>query len=375
MTSNPKIQAVNWPDRRLLDLLRIELPIIQAPMASAVTSEMVVAVAEAGGLGSLPCAILSPDQIRTEVRAIRSRTTKPINLNFFCHKQAETDHAREARWLRSLSPYYLSSGLAPPQAVPPLDIPPFGHMHCELLEEVRPEIVSFHFGLPATDLVSRVKTTGAKILSSATSVEEAVWLEDHGCDAIIAQGLDAGGHRGMFLSDDVAAQVGTMTLVPQVADAVTVPVVAAGGIADGRGIVASFALGAAGAQVGTAYLICREARIAPVYRRALKSARDDRTVISNLFSGRPARVIVNRIIRELGPMSDDAPRFPLAGAALMPLRAKAEEAGSDDFTPLWSGQAARLSRELAAGDLTRLLAEEALVLMKSRCALAPIAAG
>jgi nitronate monooxygenase len=331
MSSNSAKDRVIWPDRRILDFLGIELPIIQAPMAGAVTSAMVIAVAEAGGLGSLPCAILSPDQIRSEFGAIRRQTTKPVNMNFFCHTPAKADRAREAAWQRCLGPYYLAFGLAPEISVPPADIPSFGSMHCELLEELKPEVVSFHFGLPSEDLVDRVKATGAKILSSATSIEEAVWLEDHGCDAIVAQGLEAGGHRGTFLSKDVSTQVGTMALVPQVADAVKVPIAAAGGIADGRGIVAAFALGASGVQVGTAYLFCREARIAPVHRRALNEARDDHTVISNVFSGRPARVIVNRIVRELGPMSDDSPMFPLAGAALMPLCSGSERSGSDDF--------------------------------------------
>ena len=230
---------------------------------------------------------------------------------------------------------------------------------CELVEEFRPEIVSFHFGLPARHLLDRVKATGAKILSSATTVEEARWLQDRGCDAIIAQGYEAGGHRGMFLSDDIAGQVGTMALVPQVVDAVKVPVIAAGGIADARGIVAAFALGAAAVQIGTAYLFCPEAKVAAPHAKALRGARDDETVLTNIFTGRPARGIVNRLVREVGPMSDLAPSFPLAGGALAPLRSKSEPAGSGDFMALWSGQAARLGRELTAGELTRRLAAEA----------------
>ena len=231
------------------------------------------------------------------------------------------------------------------------------------MAELRPEIVSFHFGLPSADLLSRGKATGAKILSSATTVEEAVWLERKGCDAIIAQGLEAGGHRGMFLSDNIAAQVGTMALVPQLVDAVRVPIIAAGGIADGRGVAAAFALGAAGVQIGTAYLFCPEANVVPVHRQALMTARDDQTVITNVLTGRPARAIVNRIVSEVGPMAEDAPAFPLAVASLAALRAKSETFGSSDFTPLWSGQAARLGRELPAEKLTRLLASEALAIL------------
>jgi nitronate monooxygenase len=349
----------NWPDRRILDLLGIDVPIIQAPMAGAATSAMAIAVAEAGGLGSLPCTLLSPDQVRAELGAIRGRTTKPINLNFSCHAPTATDPAREAAWKQRLKPYYVELGLDPETPVPATNIPPFGSVHCALVEELKPEIVSFHFGLPAKDLVSRVRATGAKILSSATMVKEAVWLEDHGCDAVIAQGLEAGGHRGMFLSSDVSSQVGTMALVPQVVDAVRVPVIAAGGIADARGIAAAFALGASAVQIGTAYLFCAEATVAPLHRQALRTAQDQ-TMVANVFTGRPARLIVNRTVRELGPMSDLAPAFPLAAAALAPLRAKSEPSGSNDFIPLWSGQSARLGRELSAGDLTKWLAGQTL---------------
>ncbi len=352
---------ITWPDRRFLNLLGIELPIILAPMAGSGTAALAIAVAEAGGLGSLACALLSPDQARAEFAAIRKGTSRPININFFCHAPPPIDTAREAAWRQRLRPYFVELGLDPEMPVPASSIPSFGSMHCDLVAELKPEIVSFHFGLPSEDdLLSRVKATGAKILSSATTVKEAVWLEQRGCDAIIAQGIEAGGHRGMFISDTVATQVGTMALVPQVVDAVNVPVIASGGIADGRGIAGAFALGASGVQMGTAYLFCPEANVAPLYRHALKNARDDQTAITNIFTGRAARAMVNRIAGELGPMSEDAPAFPTAGAALAPLRAKAEAVGSDDFMSLWSGQAARLGRELPARRLTALLAEEAL---------------
>jgi nitronate monooxygenase len=350
----------SWPDHRILDLLGIEIPIIQAPMAGAVLSEMVIAVSQAGGLGSLPCAMLSADQIRSELNAIRNRTSKPINLNFFCHATPETNHEREAAWKQQLAGYYTELGLDREAPTPRTSRAPFDEAMCDVVAEFKPEVVSFHFGLPGKDLFARVKATGAKILCSATTVDEARWLGDQGCDAVIAQGYEAGGHRGMFLGSNINTQVGTMALVPQVVDAVKLPVIASGGIADARGMVAAFALGAAAVQIGTAYLFCPEATIGPVHRRALRNVKDSDTVLTNVFTGRPARGMINRIVREFGPMSELAPEFPLAAGALSPLRAKSEAAGSEDFVPLWSGQAAPLARELPAGELTRRLAAEAL---------------
>jgi nitronate monooxygenase len=354
-----------WPDRRILDLLGIDLPIIQAPMAPFTMSAMVTAVSEAGGLGSLPCALLNAEQARSELRIIRQRTARPINVNFFCHQPPEVDSARERAWRNRLASYYAEFGIDPDAPVPNSSRTPFDSALCDLVVEFNPEVVSFHFGLPDKKLLARVRATRAKILSTATTVDEARWLANEGCDAIIAQGYEAGGHRGMFLSRDVSTQVGTMALVPQVVDAVNVPVIAAGGIADARGIVAAFALGAAAVQPGTAYLFCPEAGIGPLHRQALRDAKDDQTAVTNLFSGRPARGIVNRIVREVGPLSDLAPEFPLAGGAISPLRTRAEAQGSADFTPMWSGQAASLGRELPAAEFTRRLAADALTLLKS----------
>jgi len=321
---------------------------------------MVVAVSEAGGLGSLACALLSVDQARRELETIRRKTSRSINVNFFCHQQPRAEPARQMNWRRRLEAYYVQLGLDHNTAVTRSNRATFDDKMCDLVLEFQPEVVSFHFGLPDKNLMARVRRTGAKIISSATSVDEARWLEDQGCDAIVAQGYEAGGHRGMFLTDDVSTQVGTMALVPQVVDALKVPVIAAGGIADARGIVAAFALGAVAVQIGTAYLQCPEAQISPIHRQALKNAKDNETAITNVFTGRPARGIVNRLIREVGPMSNLVPEFPLAAAAVAPLRAKSELAGSADFTPLWSGQAARLNRELPAAELTKQLAEETL---------------
>jgi nitronate monooxygenase len=354
-----------WPDNRVLDLLSLELPIIQAPMAGAVLSDMVVAVSEAGGLGSLPCALLSFEQAHEQLEVIRQKTSRPINVNFFCHQQPAEDPAREMKWRRRLDGYYTELGIENNNAVPSSNRAPFDDRMCDLVAEFHPEVVSFHFGLPDKNLLARVRKAGAKIISSATTVEEARWLEDQGCDAVIAQGYEAGGHSGMFRKRDVSTQIGTMALVPQVVDAVRLPVIAAGGIADARGIVAAFALGAAAVQIGTAYLLCPESKITAIHRQALRKSKDDETVVTNVFTGRPARAIVNRLTREVGPMSNDAPEFPLAVGPLLPLRSKSETAGSTDFTPLWSGQASRLSRELPAGQLTRQLAEEALEKLRS----------
>ena len=349
-----------WPNDRFLKLSDVELPIIQAPMAGSAFSDMVVAVSEAGGLGSLACALLNVEQARSELEIIRRKTSRPINVNFFCHRPPRDDHARQISWRRRLDTYFVQLKLDNDTSVPRSNRAPFDDKMCDLVMEFHPEVVSFHFGLPDKNLLARVRRAGAKIISSATTVAEARWLEDQGCDAVVAQGYEAGGHRGMFLTQDVSTQVSTMALVPQVVDAVKVPVIAAGGIADARGIVAAYALGAAAVQIGTAYLHCPEAQISPIYRQALKEAKDDGTAITNVFTGRPARGIINRLMREVGPMSDVAPEFPLAAAVLTPLRAKSEMEGSADFTPLWSGQAARLRRELPAAELTKQLAAETL---------------
>lgn len=349
-----------WPNTRILDLLGIEHPIIQAPMAGSVGSDLVIAVAESGGLGSLPCAMLNADQMRTEIGIIRQRTNRPINLNFFCHETPDADDARMARWRTSLDTYFRELDIDPDAPLPNATRSPFNDAACEVVEEFNPEVVSFHFGLPEHRLLERVRATGAKIISSATTVNEARWLEDHGCDAIIAQGAEAGGHRGIFLGQDTSTQPGTFALVPQVVDAVKVPVIAAGGVSDARGIVAAFALGASAVQIGTAYLFCPEAKVGPLHRERLLRAKDDETVLTNVFTGRPARGLVNRLVSEVGPISDAAPAFPLAAAAVTPMRLAAEARGSSDFTSLWAGQAAALGREVPAGELTVTLARDAL---------------
>jgi nitronate monooxygenase len=351
-------QRAAWPNKRFLQLLKIEHPIIQAPMGLHTGPDMPVAVCKAGGLGSFPCARLTPAQLRDVVAKIRAQTTKPLNLNFFI-PVTQRDAAVEAAWLRRLANYYTELGVDPP-AFPTSSPPPFGREICDVVVELKPEVVSFHVGLPDKALVDRLKAAGCLIFGSATTVAEARWLEEHGVDAVIAQGVEAGGHRGMFLTNELASQLSTLALVPQVADAVKVPIIAAGGIADGRGIAAALALGASAVQMGTAYLHCPEAPISAQLRVALRSAKERITVVSNVVSGRPARVFMNRIVREVGPIATDVPSFPLGGVALAPLSAKAQSQGSDDFSVLYAGQAAALGRELPAGELTLRLATEAL---------------
>jgi nitronate monooxygenase len=353
-----------WPDRRLIELFRIELPIVQAPVAGAMNWELAAEVAAAGGLGSLPCAMLNPEQVRSEMGKIRARTKNPINLNFFCHTPPVPNNAREARWRDRLAPYYRELAVDPAAPIPSSNRTAFDAVMCDVVEETKPDVVSFHFGLPAEPLLGRLKAAGFPVMSSATTAAEARWLEERGVAAVIAQGYEAGGHRGMFLSDDLAAQVGTFALIPQVVDAVKVPVIAAGGVTDARGIAAAFALGAAGVQMGTAYLWSPEAKISAPHRAALRSGSDDGTAVTNLMTGRPARGFVNRVMRDIGPISDVAPEFPLAAGALAPLRAKAEAQGSGDFSPLWAGQAASLGRTLPAGELTRKLAADALARLR-----------
>ena len=341
---------------KISELLGIELPIIQAPMAGAQASAMAIAVSNAGALGSLPCAMLTADGLRKELETIKAQTSKPFNVNFFCHAAPVVDARRESAWRAALTPYYRQYGIDPAGTPTGPGRAPFSVKFADVLEQVRPAVVSFHFGLPSAELLARVKSWRSKILSSATTLEEALWLEAQGVDAVIAQGVEAGGHRGIFLSDDLTTQVGTFSLVPQIARAVKVPVIAAGGIADAKGVAAALVLGAAGVQIGTAYLLCPEATITAVHRKALKSEAARHTALTNLFTGRPARGIMNKVMRELGPVSKLPPAFPLATSAMVALRAKAEAEGSGDFSPLWSGQNATGCKEIPAAQLTRELA-------------------
>lgn len=340
----------------LSGILGIELPVIQAPMAGSQGSALAVAVSNAGGLGSLPAAMLNAADLQADLTRVSAGTERPYNVNFFCHETPEPDARRQASWQSALEPYYQELGVDLAAIKPGPGRLPFSAESADVLEAFKPAVVSFHFGLPSPALLARVKGWGAKVLSSATTVDEARWLEAHGADIVIAQGLEAGGHRGHFLSHDLSLQMGTFALLPQMVKAVNVPVVAAGGIADDEGVAAALALGAAGVQLGTVYLLAHEATTSPLHRSALLAESSSRhTALTNLFSGRPARGIVNRLMSALGPLADGVPEFPLATAAIAPLRAKAESLGSGDFSPLWSGQNTSTCREASAADITRAL--------------------
>jgi nitronate monooxygenase len=349
-----------WPDRRIIDLVKTEFPILLAPMAGIMDQDLAIAVAQGGGLASIPCAMITADKAREQVGILRQRVSAPVNLNFFCHTPVDADPAREAGWKARLGSYYKEFGLDPAAPVNAANRAPFDEAACKLIEELKPEVVSFHFGLPDAAMVKRIKAAGAIVLASATIVKEAIWLEQHGADVIIAQGAEAGGHRGMFLTENIAEQPGTFALVPQVVDAVKVPVIAAGGIADGRGIAAAFALGASGVQIGSAYLRCPESKVSAPARALFAQSGDDSTVITNVMTGRPARGVANRLMREVGPILPDAPAFPHAATALGPLKAAAEKLGKVDFTNVWAGQAIGMGSDTPAAELTRALAASAL---------------
>jgi nitronate monooxygenase len=340
------------------DLFGIDLPILQAPMAGAQDAAMALAVSEAGGLGALPCAMLSAEALQKQLAWLTARTSKPYNLNFLCHTTPAVDEQKELAWRASLAAYFREFNIDPMQIPEGPGRQPFNHEVADLVEPFRPPVVSFHFGLPAADLLARVKGWGSLVMASATTVAEARWLEAHGADVIIAQGVEAGGHRGMFLDKDINTQVGTFALLPQIVHAVTVPVVAAGGIADATGIRAALKLGAVAAQLGTAFLLCDESLISPLHRALLQQPASETTALTNLFTGRPARGIVNRLMREQGPMSIRVPEFPLATTAITALRKAAEQRGSSDFSPLWAGQNVTGCREVSAGELIREWAGE-----------------
>jgi nitronate monooxygenase len=331
-------------------------PLIQAPMAGVQGSALALAVCSAGALGSLPAAMLSTEQLRSELQALQQGCAgRPYNVNFFCHQPPTPDEAAQARWREALAPYCAEFGIDPAATAAGPGRAPFSPEALALVLAQRVPVVSFHFGLPAPALLAPLKAAGVFILSSATTVEEGLWLQQHGADAVIAQGLEAGGHRGLFLTDDLSTQLGTMALTRQLVQALQVPVIAAGGMADAPGVAAALALGAAGVQVGTAYLCANEASTSALHRAALRGPAARHTALTNLFTGRPARGIVNRLMRELGPLSPLAPAFPLATAAVAPLRAAAEQAGSADFSPLWAGQNPSGCVQAGAAEITAQL--------------------
>ena len=340
--------------------LGLELPLIQAPMAGYQGGAMATAVAGAGALGSLPGAAMTPQALREAVGQMRKLGGVPVNLNFFCHAVPAPDPAREAAWREALRPYFDELGVSPSAIQNGPGRLPFNEDAVAVVEEVRPAVVSFHFGLPPAPLLERVRRAGAQVWSSATTVAEARWLAAHGVDAIIAQGVEAGGHRGVFLPEgqpiDLGGQLRMLSLLTGILEAVRVPVIATGGIADADGVATALRMGASAAQIGTAFLLCDEATTSAVHRAALQSEAARDTALTNLFSGRPARGIVNRLMRELGPLSDVAPAFPTAVNAIAPLRAASEQAGRGDFSPLWAGMDVSGCRAIPAAQLVKQLA-------------------
>lgn len=338
------------------ELLGVELPIIQAPMAGVQDSSLAIAVARAGGLGSLPCAMLSTDQLESELQIITSSINTPINLNFFCHSTPDPDPKADAQWQETLRPFFEEFELNPDSISSGANRQPFSHDIADIIEPYSPTIVSFHFGLPPKNLLERVKHWGTTVLSSATTTEEALWLEANGVDLIIAQGLEAGGHRGMFIGNDLASQSNTELLLPNIIEKVGLPVIAAGGISTGSDLANTLGKGAFAAQIGTAYLLCNEAKTSTLHRAAIQANSQPNTTLTNLFSGKPARSIVNRVIKELGAINQNAPEFPFAARAITALRSVAESNNSSDFSPLWCGQNTQGCQPISAHELTLKLA-------------------
>lgn len=346
-----------WTDRRILDLLGIEHPIIQAPMASASNPELVAAVSEAGGLGSFGAAGTPPDRLRATVQAIQQRTDRAFNVNLFSAHTEEFDRSARPgpKLAERLAAYHSELGFGSVPDPAPL-FGPVKEQFDVLLEQGVP-IISFHFGADAR-MVARAHEAGAKVLCSATTVTEARQLEDMGIDAVIAQGGEAGGHRGTFTVDYRQALIGSMALIPQIVDAVSVPVIAAGGIMDARGVVASLALGASAAQLGTAFLGCPETPIGDAWRDSLQTAQAEATTVTEAMSGKPARGIRNRYIDEVEALDESLLPYPAQYSISRELRKAAAERSDADFIAMWAGQGVGLIRQRCAADLVNDLVEE-----------------
>lgn len=356
---------MRWPSTELTERVGIRYPIVQAPMAGATSPELVAAVSNAGGLGSLGAALLGPDDLRRSIAEIRRLTDRPFNVNLFAWREpAPPDPAAVAGVGAALAPYRSRVGV-PDDAVLPLPPSLEALLQAQLAvvcEEAVP-VFSFTFGIPPLD---KVQATGAVVMGTATTVDEAVALERAGVDVVVAQGAEAGGHRGGFLAPAEESLIGTLALVPQVADRVGVPVVASGGIMDGRGIAASLALGAHGAQLGTAFLACPESTAHPLHRAALARSSDTGTCVTAVYSGRPARAIRTAFIRQLEAHLSGPLEFPLQYARTGPIHYAAAEAGDEDLMFLLAGQAAGLARPLPAAALVETLAQEAEAVITSR---------
>ena len=346
-------------ETRVTAALGIEHPILQAPMAGGpTTTALVAAVSSAGGLGSLGAAYLSPEKLREQVREIRTLTDRPFNVNLFVPSAFEVDNEGIERANALLVPYREELGIQFP-AIPSSSFEEDFDDQLEVVIEERVPVFSFTFGSLSPEIVGRLKDGGAKVAGTATTVREGLRLEGDGVDIVVAQGSESGGHRGTFLGDFGDALIGTMALVPQMVDALAVPVVAAGGIMDGRGLAAALVLGAGAAQMGTAFLACEESGAHPEFKRAVLQAAEDETEVTRAFSGRPARGIKNRFLTEVGANEEALAPFPVQNALTRDVRAAAQEQDRPEFMSLWAGQAARLARRAAAADLVRETVEEA----------------
>ncbi|OON62751.1 2-nitropropane dioxygenase [Massilia sp. KIM] len=343
----------------LTRLLGVELPIIQAPMAGVSTARLAAAVSNAGALGSIAVGAGSAAQTRAAIAELRALTDRPFNVNVFAHRPAKSDPAREAAWLDWLAPHFAAQGAEPPRAL--REIYTSFLADPELLEalvEARPAVVSFHFGLPTAGQAEALHRAGSVLLATATSAPEARAARDAGIDAIVAQGNEAGGHRGVFDPDAPDEGLGSFALVQLLRDAVALPIVAAGGIMDGRGIAAALRLGASGAQLGTAFIPTPESSATPHHRALLQDAARG-TAITSAISGRPARGLVNRFFDEIGgPGHPSVPDYPIAYDAAKALHAAAAAQGVQDYSVNWAGQAYALARAMPAAELVRLLAAE-----------------
>ena len=352
-----------WPSNRLQHLFGIEHPIVQAPMAGASTPAMAIAVANEGGLGSLGCAMMPPEELRTAAAEVAAATNRAINFNFFVHTEPDLAAYDPSTMQRALAPFYEEYGLEAPPA-PALGAPGFSDATLDVLLALSPKVVSFHFGLPSADSIEALKRAGAKLIGCATNVAEARALEDGGMDAIVAQGAEAGGHRGAFIGAPHENDMGTIALVPMVADAVRVPVIAAGGIFDGRGVAAAFKLGADGAQIGTAFLRAPQSAVSPLHKQALADHPDNATRLTRLFSGRPARSVRNRLMDELGAQEHATAPFPTQRGLVAPLAVAAARRGKADFMPLWSGQGGPRAQEASTAKIFAQIRDQALALLR-----------
>jgi len=346
-----------WSQNNFTKALNIKYPIIQAPMASAASIELASEVSNAGGLGSLGLSYHKIENILPDYKKILSKTNHSINLNFMTHKEPSKNDIKAKKYMNEVKKYYEEYKVAEiPNLINTTET--FNKEHLELLLEMNPKVVSFHFGLPQQDYILSIKNQNIYIISSATTVKEAKILEDSGADAIIAQGYEAGGHRGTFASSYKEGEIGLFSLLPQVVEATSLPVIAAGGIANGKGIAAALMLGAQGVQIGTAFLSCPEASVHPLWQDAISNASTRDTRITSAFTGRPARGIVNRLVIDMENKNDIIPDFPTVGSVIKPLANIAATNGKDDFLSLWAGQSAPMNRNISASELIELLAEE-----------------